>query len=178
MGRAQLKCNQIESSRKNLDNTMLKVLETVCNGFTMFSFSLNKCFSRKLVIFLLYQIPWYLLGRKFSWSVDIWMAYLNCEKNTSEEMKKLAQSENGNCRGKEGALSSLPYLLVILQLQESTAKRPSAEGQWWSDLGSTAWAQVAAPRQQQIHHIHPFSGSPELPSRHWGDLHPRIRPRA
>lgn len=75
------------------------------------------------------------------------MAYLSCEKNSSEEMKKLAQSENGNCRAKEGPPFSLPYLLVILQLQESTAKRPSAEGQSWSDLASTAWAQAAAPSQ-------------------------------
>lgn len=158
-------CSQIESSRKNLENTMLKVLETVCSGFTMFSFSLNKCFSSKLVIFLLYQIPSYVLGRKFSWSMNICMAYFSCEKNSSEAMKKLAQSETGNCRAQERPPSSLPYLLAILQLQESTGKRPSAEGQWWSDLASTTWAQAAAPSQQQNHHIHPFSGSSELPSR-------------
>lgn len=147
MGRAQ--CVAKLNHQGKIWTTMLKVLETVCSGFTMFSFSLNKCFSSKLVIFLLYQIPWYVLGRKFSWSMNICMAYFSYEKNSSEEMKKLAWSENGNgkCRAQEGPPSSLPCLLAILQLQGSTGKRPSAEGQWWSDLASTTWAQAAAPRQ-------------------------------
>lgn len=66
-------------------------------------------FSSKLVIFLLYQISWYLLGRKFSWYISICMAYFFVLwKSQLKRRRNLPQSHNGSCRAEGRSPSSLP----------------------------------------------------------------------
>lgn len=102
-------------------------------------------FSSKLVIFLLYQISWYLLGRKFSWYISICMAYFFVLwKKSTEEEKKFAPKSQWQLQ----SWGEIPILTPLTPCHFTTKEKHSQQADRWmtnlhSDLASTTWTKAA-----------------------------------